>query len=148
MIVTQSIFGIESPKVVFETATILLENSIILNDRSVKDVLIHESILDRHREIVVKGIHWLFEINLFLFKYGVDAQAKYDELKAMERGYVDQLFRRRDGSPIKYSTPADIRFVVDEITEYYIDRWDYPDVLNIRFLSENYINIQSSAIAP
>jgi len=139
-----SIFGVQSPKVVFETATITLDYSIIIQDRPVPDLILHESIINRHREWVVLGKHWVFEINLLLFKYTTGAAAKYAAVKAMEGGYVDQLFRRTDGVALKDSSSTLIRFLVEEVSETYLDTPDFPDILRIRFISENYIDITKS----
>lgn len=146
MAITQSIFGIQSPKFVKGANTYLLDHSVIIKDAPEQDIIMHESILNRHREFVIKGKHWVFEINLLLFKYGVDAQDKYDELKPLERTLVDQLFRRKDGIAIKDSTNTLVKFFIDEITETYLNRWDFPDVLRIRFVSEKYVDMTKSVI--
>lgn len=146
--ISNSFFGISYPKVTYNGNPLLLEHSVILNDRLIPDIIMQESIVNRHREWVVKGKHHLFEINFYLFKYGENKQDKYDEIKAMERNYVSQLFRRSDGVQIKDSSNADVQFLCDEVSEFYIKRYDYPDVLRIKFLSENYVDMTKSVIVP
>lgn len=142
-----SIFGIESPKIIdLESNTILLEHSIIINDIPSKDFIRHESIITRHREWIIKGVKRLFEINLLLYKYESGALTKYNTLKALENNYIAQLFRRKDGVQFKDAGNNNVRFYVLEISERWIDRYDYPDILNIKFISEKYIDITKSVV--
>lgn len=147
MTLSNSFFGIAAPKFVHSSTTYLLDHVVILKDEPETEFIRHESIINRHREWVPKGTHWIYQVNLLLFKYA-DPSAKYAELKALERANVSQLFRRRDGAPIKDASNADVEFRIDSINETYIDRYDYPDVLTITFKSVDYVEMEKSAIAP
>jgi len=144
----QSLFGIQAPKYIVGSTTVNLDHWITLDDGPEDDIIMHESIINRHREWVVKGQHWIFSGNLLLFKYA-DPQTKYDELKPDEYTLVDQLFRRRDGIAIKDAADAVVKFRVESIHETYIkDHPDYPDILRITFKSQDYIAMEKSVVAP
>ena len=144
---TQSIFGIEAPKFVDQDNNeVELDYVVILEDRPVKDIIRNESIVNRHREWTVLGSHWIYRIIVHLFKYGEQAQTKYNELKALERKLVT-LYRRRDGLPMKDAGGNDILFLLESVDETYIDTVDYPDVLRLTFKSQDYVVVEDSALS-
>lgn len=148
MTIAQSIFGIEAPKFIKDSTTILLDHIIVLNDNPELEIIRQESIINRHREWVVIGDHWTFEINILLFKFEDDALTIYNTIKDYEYEIVDSLYRRRDGIAFKDADNNDVPFRLDYVHEFYIDRWDYPDLLNLKFSSQERVVIEKSAIDP
>lgn len=134
MNLNESIFGIEAPKFIdAESNEILLDYFVVLKDEKDLGTIIHPSIINRHREWIDKGDHWIFEGLIHLFKYD-DPEEKYLELKNYYKQNVI-LYKRRDGFPFFNAEEEDAYFRIDKLEPIFLNASGFPDVLFISFLS-------------
>ena len=138
------IFGVSAPKFVFDYGveeteqTVLLDYVIPTQDKPEPDIIEHKSVINGHREHILKGNHWIFEVRLNLYKY-TNPRSKYEEIKQYE-GLDVTLFRHRDGDPFKDSSGTEVLFTLVSVTEAYLTQIDYKDVLYLTFKSKDYID--------
>lgn len=137
------IFGVSAPKFVIDyggesEATVLLDYCIPTQDKPEPDIIEHKSVINGHREHILKGIHWIFEVRVNLFKY-TDPRSKYEEIKQYE-GQDVTLFRHRDGEPYKDNGGNEVLFSLVSVTEAYLTQIDYKDILYLQFKSKDYID--------
>ena len=137
------IFGTGSPKFVYDPegtpVTVNLDYVVILTDKPEIDLVEHKSVINGHREFILQGKHWVYEIRLHLCKYA-DIRAKYEEINQYLGADV-WLYRHREAAPFKDSAGDEVLFNIVSIDESYFDTPDYKDVLIIRFESKDYVNL-------
>lgn len=134
MAVKDSIFGIDRPKFIDSIETeIELFHSVVIKDEPDFLTIQQESIINRHREWVDLGEHWVFQVQVYLWKYA-NPKAKYEQLHS----YLDEeviLFRRSDGEPFKNPEGNDALFKIEEVTPVYLRQTKYYDIVIITFIS-------------
>jgi hypothetical protein len=141
-----SIFGISYPKFIVGATVVLLDHSVILQDKVIPDTVSTQSILTGHRDFTLLGKHWRFVTQLNLFRYS-DPKVKYNEVKAYEGTTVDELYRRSDGLPFKDSASVPVKFRIVSINEGYLARTpDYKPMIEIIFESIEYVDITKSVV--
>lgn len=134
MAVKESIFGIEAPKFVdAESNEVLLDYFVILKDEPDFGTIKHQSIINRHREWVDRGDHWIFEGLIHLFKYE-NPEQKYLELHSYYKQNVI-LYKRRDSLPYSNSDGDAAYFRIDKLEPINLKASGLPDVLLLSFVS-------------
>lgn len=148
-----SIFGIGAPKFVYDFGgsneqEIELDHVVIITDDPDISTIENKSVKTGFTSWNYKGKHWIFELDLYLFKYPLANQKSfYNTLKSFENTLVT-LYKRRDGDFIKNPNDDPVLFFIEEIEERYVERFDYPDTLRIRFISQDPIDKVFSVPAP
>ncbi|MBS4034407.1 MAG: hypothetical protein KGZ85_08090 [Ignavibacterium sp.] len=139
MAAKDSIFGIQAPKFVDdESNEVLLNYFVVLKDEKDFGTIEHQSIINRHREWVDKGDHWIFEGLIHLFKYD-DPEAKYLELQNYYKQNV-RLYKRRDGSFYLNNNLDPVYFRLDKLEPIVLTSKNAPDGLLISFVSIEPVN--------
>lgn len=142
------LFGTEAPKFINDPAgtpeEVLLDYSVVIKDEPEEDRIVHQSIFTGHREFILRGKYWIFEIKVHLFKYD-DPIGKYNEIKQFE-GMNVRLYRHQDGDYIKQPDGSEASFFIESIDESYYQTADYKDLLFIRFVSNNYVDLSKEFI--
>ena len=148
------IFGTTAPKFIFNPTglnqTVLLNYVVILKDAPEEDFLIHQSIFTGHREFILKGKYWVFDLKMHLYKYttvvdGKTPTEKYDEIKQFE-GVNLRLYRHGNGDYLKDSSNAEVEMFLESVTESYYKTTDYKDLLLLKFKSTKYVDIAKGVI--
>lgn len=139
-----SIFGTGAPRFVHDyggagETNVDLDYVIILRDEPDPGDIEHKSIKTGHREWTDIGKHWTFEVLVQLFRYA-NPYTAYQNFKQYKNELV-ALYKRRDGTLIKNSEDDVILFFIEAMEESYYDHYLYPDVLKIRFVSQDPIDI-------
>lgn len=130
----QSIFGIEDPKIVLDDESeIIFYHSVVLKDEPDFLTLQQESIITGHREWIDLGEHWIFQIEVFLWKYANPVTFYIELMDLLYREVI--LYRRKDGSPFTNPEGEDALFRIDEVIPNYVRQTKYYDVLIITFVS-------------
>jgi len=138
------IFGNDAPKFIYDPSgspvTVLLDFAIIEKDEPEEDIVIHQSVFTGHREYIIKGKYWIVELTLHLYKHGVDAKTYYNTIKTYEGKNV-RYYRHRDGDYLRDKNGNGITMFIDRIVESNYKTTDYPDILQLRLKSNNYVDI-------
>lgn len=141
-----SIFGTDVPKVEYNSVEYELNYASITaykDEHDKKDVL-HESIINRHREWSNQGEHYTFKVIINLFKHGDNAVIEYNKLLALKNQLV-KLWLRKDSNNFKKAKDnSDALFYVLKLTAYYHpDIPGLPDLLYLELVSQDPIIITS-----
>jgi hypothetical protein len=132
-----SVFGDTEPQfaVNFGTASqviVQLDNTIITKDELVVKKIISESDLETDRAFISFGGYWELDIVVNLLAY-TNPQAKYNEIVRYNNQSV-VLWKHRDELPYQDRAGDNIPFIIDEITPFSLDTFDFSDKLLIKFL--------------
>lgn len=146
-----SVFGVGIPKIKLiaspNTETTLYD-ARILRDEPENEYMVHTSIINGHKEIVLKGTHWFFDVGIHIFKTGTDNEniAKYQEL-AQLIGSEFELYRHTDfANPIFDSDGDAIPFILYEKIETYYQTTEYHDYLILKFMSTDYVDMYETSV--
>ena len=135
-----AVFGSDAPKIITSGAVeIEIDNVEVINDRplvSVKEFIEQFSGIKERR---FYGRHWLFEIQVNLFKEA-DPLATYNTLKGVLFDEVT-LYRHRDGDQFKKPNGEDVPFFVSAVDPKYIEQNNYNDILIMRFESAEIVDV-------
>lgn len=110
------LFGTTAPKFVYGGTTVTMDYTIITKNEAIRDSILHQSIINGHTEEIIRGKHWLYELQMYLFRVSTDEYtiaAKYAEMKKYE-GLDVKLYRHSDGGTFKSS--INIVFTVSGMT--------------------------------
>lgn len=131
-----SIFGEERKiKFVKDMTTITLDHCVILIDEPEPKTIMHESIINRHREWIDIYNHHKIEGIVYLFKYA-DPAASYENFLQYEGQLVDELYNFIDGDPLSDAGDNPVNFLLKKIKPLYLETDEYPDVLRFIFESQ------------
>ena len=135
-----SIFGRSYPKFTLYNTTVLLEHAKV-EVNYIQDIIEHKSVLNSCISKIAMGQYAEVTITLNLFKYD-NPQAKFTELLAYKNKVVTQFFQYGDGNPFyaqKTNTPC--TFYISQVTPKYLMQYQYPDIVEIKMKSCEYIYI-------
>jgi hypothetical protein len=131
-----SIYGEERKiKFVKNGTTIPIDYCVILRSEPEPKTILHESIINRHREWIDIYDHWIVECIAYLCKYA-DPNAAYENFLQYEGDLIDELYDYIDGSPFYDENFEAIEFRLDKIKPRYIKTDEYPDELRFTFRSQ------------
>lgn len=148
------IFGNDAPKIIFDPTglneSVLLDYVIIQKDEPEEDTVIHQSIFTGHRELILKGKHWIVEMKMHLFKVAVNidlptAKNFYKNLKSYE-GAELRYYRHRDGDYLKDKNGNEVRMFLESVDESYYETTDFKDLLYLKFKSTKYVDLARSVL--
>ena len=139
------IFGIQAPKFVFGSATVLLYNAVYGDEKSDSIFVEHESQIDAQREESLKGVHVELPVTIYLFQYGGSAAAKYYEIMQYFGKTLDAFYKHMDGKSYKTITGANARFIMKEFSRSYLETANWKDGLTIIFRSLDPIDVSATA---
>jgi hypothetical protein len=136
-----SIFGTEGPRIITGAdVTIDLDYAIVLKDEPEYKNLTHENEITGSRYFIQRGSHWLFDVQIHLWKYE-GMPDPYDRLVSALYDDAIVVYKHRDGNPFQDSAGADVPFVLYELNPYYMTTTDYKDALILKFKSMKYVDI-------
>lgn len=142
----ESIFGVQAPKFKSGETEVELDHIVIVRDEPDLDDTEHKSIITGYREWDKKGKHWIFEVEVYIYKYANPLTA-YQNFKNYEFELVE-LWKRRDGNSFHNEDDEIVYFFIESMEELYLEHYQYPDVLRVRFLSQNPIDIPIGGTPP
>ena len=147
----ESIFGVESPKIVFDLGgpgevTVILNHWVPLIDEPDERIVVQESELDSDREFLPRSEYLKFAGKVLLFKYGnlTLIRSKFEEIYQFKYKKV-VLWKHRDGEPYKDADGNPILFFV-KATPQNLSTLIYKDVLYLEFLSTKGVDYSDSSI--
>lgn len=134
-----SIFG-EERKIKFKKngTDVLVDHCVILRSEPEPKTILHESIINRHREWIDIYNHHIVECIVYLCKYA-DPNAAYQNFLQYEGALVDSLYEYIDGLPFYDENYSPAKFWFEKIKPRYIETDEYPDELRFTFKSEKTI---------
>jgi len=136
------IFGTGEPKFVYTNEseiTVTMGYANVEKDEPEFDYIVHKSVLNGHREVYDKGVHWVYEVIVNLFKYN-DPKSKLNQFFAA-KGFDLTLYRHSDANPFKDSSDAVVLFKLTEIEPFYLETILFRDKVRLKFISKDYIDI-------
>lgn len=143
------IFGLGSPKFVYNATDYLLDYCTMDPSYISPDVVEHNSIISGHKEFVPKGDYAEFKLYINLFKYS-NPRAKFEELYACNHKDVI-FFPHREGIAIKKagtSGVTDCLFFISEMLPHYLENlWKY-DLLEITLKAKDYVDLSNQVVYP
>lgn len=138
------LFGYDAPKIEVNIdaspTDVVLNYANILKDEPKYEVQNYRAVKTRRRKFLVQGKHWIFKIEIFLYKYA-DPAAKYLELKGYEGDRV-YLWSHSNGHAFKKlnSGGAKARFILLSVNEDLTDRVNNYDKLILTFESIDFVD--------
>jgi len=149
-----AIFGIGAPKFTGtgtpDSNTVTLDYAILDPDWNDPRLIEHQSVVSGKKNWITLGDYASFKVTVQLFRYtSPTPNVKFNTLMT----YLHQLvyfYPHKDGTtagdglgkPIQNSSSANVKFFISKISAYYLDNRDaLQDLLDIEFISENYVDI-------
>jgi len=140
------IFGTSVPKIklaVSPSTIYTLNYAKILKDEPDNEYLVHQSVINGHKEFILKGTHWSFEVGINLFKESNPGTA-YSGYAAL-LGKKFYLYRHSSlNVAIQDSSGTDVPFMLYEKQESYYQTTDFKDYLILKFQSCDYVSLEQS----
>ena len=139
------IFGVQAPKFIGSNGTtVLLDNAVIIKNEPDYRTLTQESEIDKSKNIIGFGYHWLFVCKVYLYKYATPT-AKLNEIMPYLFDTVT-LYPHRENPAIKDSSSVVIPFVLEKIVPATLNTPDKKDTLILTFRSTKLVDITKSAL--
>jgi hypothetical protein len=136
-----SIFGTFNPRFV-GTATLDLDNAVLLADVPVVDQVKHQNPITQERVLINRGDHYEYALGINIHAYAdpnAACQAVYAQLD--ETG---SLFHDRAGTAFSDDVGTPVPFYFIEIQQSYLQNVTFPDFLTCRWISTEYVNLLQS----
>jgi hypothetical protein len=138
-----ALFGTGSPKIKTSGGTELaLTYAKVLKDEPEWDTIYHENPISGERVLVRSKYHWIYEIELNLYKFAVPLTT-YTALNAALYDEV-QLFRHNEAEPVCDVDGNVVNFWFKEIIPYYLTTTDFKDGLILKFQSLGWVDLSKS----
>ena len=141
------ITGTQEPKFITQGGTtVLLEYCKYLIHEPEYRNLEQESIINNVIKYTQIGVHWIFQVQLHLYKYGANsAVTTYNNLI----GYLGSevyLYPHKEGYAIKDTSGNDLLFHITEVTPSYLETADFKDVITLTFRSTKLVDMSEMSI--
>ena len=143
------LFGTTTPKFVITSpsATVLLPNSILVPTWVDARYIEQISVENGERTIEYQGDYSEFQVITNIFKEAVP-KTKFDEIYAhyIARTVIDEFYPHADGTSVKNSDPAAVKFSMTDFNVYYLDNLD-PEFrvrISMTFKSLEYTDVSES----
>jgi hypothetical protein len=129
------IFGTSAPQfIIAGPDTLNLNYVTIEKDEPQIDFIQQESVVNGHRNFVIKGKHWEFHVLQHLWKFASPI-TQYQDAKNNFEGHTGSLYRHKDAPPFTE------QFILYSVEEYYLERSMYKDLILYKFRSIDYVDI-------
>jgi hypothetical protein len=135
-----SVFGSNRvPAVHNGSAEVTLNNCIVLKDEPQPDIVVHQSPLNGHRTTIVRGYHWVFEVQLNFWKSASAAALKawledVGETNHRIKRFGDDDYLKKDGS-------TDCYFTLEFVRSSFLTQSRDKDVIFLRWTSNDYVQL-------
>jgi hypothetical protein len=111
----------------------------ILKDEPDFDSIMHENVLTGSRVRVRTKYHWIFEVQINLYKYPSPAYS-YNLLNTYLNDLVS-LWRHRDWEPVCDVNGDEVQFWFKEIVPIFLTDVNFEDALILKFISMNWVDL-------
>lgn len=137
------IFGSGKPKFVLGVTDHLLDYSMVTGEFLPEEIE-QVSVINGHREFIVKGDYAEFEVLVHLHKYA-NPRAKFEELYAC-RGADVVFYPHREGEPLKDGNGNNVLFHISAMVPGYLQNIVNYDILSIRFRSKDFVDLSNNVV--
>ena len=140
-----AIFGTGRPKIITSAdVSINLDYGKVLKDEPDFSLNIrHQNPISGDRVYVSRCYHWIYEIQLYLYKFAAP-DVTYDLLNTALYDTVT-LYRHRDSDPFKDESGTVCPFKFTELIPFYVETVEYRDALICKFESTKLIDLAFSS---
>lgn len=141
------IFGVEAPKLVNGSTTVLLDYAVMDPKFCVGDVIENVSPFNGDKTFILKGDYAEFKLEIYLFECGdVTARKnKFSEIYAQRKELVD-FYPHRDGGAIKNEAGSVVKFAIVDCVPFYYANEQSQDAIMLYLKSTKYIDITKSLV--
>ena len=141
------LFGTQAPKFVVGSTTTYLDNCKYTVTQET-DYIEQTSIITGHKEFVVKGMHRVFDVIVYLYKSGSsDSDRAFYHLTLHGlRGQSGSFYQHRDGQADKNSSDTNISYTCVLVEDFYLTDAKFEDCVRLVFKSKDYVDTTKSVI--
>jgi glutaredoxin-related protein len=138
-----SIFGTDKPRFTASSVNIDLDYCEVIRSEPEYAGFLQKNDLTGAHGHVDRGYHWVYEVKYYIYKE-TDPAGKFNQLAAILGTEIDKLCPHRDQTELQDSSGTARTFFFVEMVPDYVERVNYRDVLNLKFVSSGFVDISKS----